>query len=391
MRFHFLHQEIPSPSFAYFPSLINSTSPIKKILKSQPTPFFITQKSIVNNRLQALQKSLQEYWPYNSKIAYSFKTNYDIAQNLKFDFCEVVSENELHLAVQNGYKYKNIIFNGPNKGNIINLLDKPITINLDNSSELEQIIKYGLAIKSKIGLRLNSNIHPSRFGFNIEFQEAKNAIAILKKNKVELSGIHFHLGSDIQNPASYHQCSMVVSKFIQENKLNQKLKYIDFGGGFPSHGLVPKTNNQPDPDISTFIKSVTLPLNQIPSNQPQLILEPGRFLVDDATILISRIINVKDKIDSQEIITDATINMLPSAWYRKLLTKTFHHDLSEIVETRINTSIFGSTCQETDLLFQGKLPKLTPADLVVFFCVGAYNQCQASDFIFQKPNTFFIK
>ncbi|MFA5025594.1 MAG: hypothetical protein WC503_03755 [Candidatus Shapirobacteria bacterium] len=381
-----LFKKTTSPiNFSFFSRIFDNPELIVKILKKHPPlPVFITDSHIIKKRLEQIPKFI--------KVAYSFKTNYDVAQNFNFQMAEVVSEFELKMAIKQKYPYSSIIFNGPNKGNLHHLLSHPLTINLDNFTELKNLIEYKKNIKADIGLRINSNFHPSRFGFNIESGDAQKAILLLQKNHIPLSGLHLHLGSDIQNPTIYQKYSIIVKNFISQNLSQNTLKYIDFGGGYPSHSIISGTSIQAKPDIKRYIEAISKPLKQYINKDTSLIIEPGRYLVDDSTFLVSQVIDSKIISNSQSIILNTTINMLPSAWYHHLIIKTFNsHFIPKKVDTKIiNTCIYGCTCQESDILYQGKLPYLTRDDYIVFIAVGAYNLSQSSDFIFEKPKSIFI-
>lgn len=371
--------------FSFFPSIKKNRSKISQILKNNPNhPVFITDTSIVKKRLDEIGQK--------ARIAYSFKTNYDVAQKITFPLAEVVSTLELNLALKRQYPYTSIIFNGPNKGQLGPLLSQPLTINIDNFSELDQLISYPKKIRSQIGLRLNSSLHPSRFGFNIESGEAKQALTLFQEHHLALQGLHFHIGSDIQSSEIYQKCSTSLKKFIDHNiYLKDTLKYIDFGGGYPSHGLISGSKLQSFPNIEKYLRCIYSPLRPLLHQNTSLILEPGRFLVDDSTLLVSHLVNIKSTNNTQILTLDSSINMLPSVWYRQQIIKCFDQNLAEKTSTNLlDTKIFGSTCQESDLLFQGQLPPLKTTDYLVFYCVGAYNQSQSANFIFERPPTFFI-
>jgi diaminopimelate decarboxylase len=210
------------------------------------------------------------------------------------------------------------------------------------------------------------------------------------QNNIPLSGVHIHLGSNIQQPKLYFICAQKIVSFLSQFSI-KTISYIDFGGGYPSHGNLPDSSIQSNQDISTYIPSITKPFaNLFPNKKPKLILEPGRFLVDDSTILISKVVNIKTAKNQQYIILDSTINMLPSAWYRKLIIKTYTPKLLPNNSPTLNTIVYGSTCQETDYLYRGLLPKISQNDIIIFFCVGAYNQSQTSNFIFKQPETVYL-
>lgn len=363
----------------------------KKDFEGKKTPFFLIDQSIIIDRYELIKKNLNKNWGAKNIIAYSFKTNYEIAEEFRKQkietYAEVVSKMEYQKAKTVGYVDSQIIYNGPNKENLLEVLECPSIINLDNFTELETIIKHKKKIKSKIGLRLNSELKLSRFGFNMENGEAELAIKKIKKAGIKINGLQIHLGF-FTPPKIYKLISKKIINFIQNNDLD--LEYIDFGGGFPSHGDKPYGYKKlPYYPVSDYISQICKPLNNFyrDKNKPLLILEPGRFLVDDSTVLISKILDVKTVKKNQKIISDATNNMLSSVWFRPQIIKIFNTKSRK----KILTTIYGSSCQEDDILYQGKLPTIKVGDLIIFYCVGAYNQNMNGDFIFPKTGHFFKK
>lgn len=364
----------------YFPKNI----PLKS------TPFFYSDISIINNRYQQIKTGFKNNWSGKYIIAYSLKTNYSVTKYLKKIknlFFEVVSNMEYKKAKRLNFSDSEIIYNGPFKKNLSKLLNLPLIINLDNFSELKQIIKYKKYIKSSIGIRLNSNLKKSRFGFNIENGDAKQAINQLQKENIKINGLHIHFGF-YTSPKIYHQMTKKIINLIKENDL--ELKYIDFGGGFPSHGLKPygfkKYTISPINEYISQICSILDPFFKNKNKKPEIIIEPGRFLVDDSTIFVTKIVNQKIIGNKQIITIDATNQMISSVWFRPQIVKVFPLQKNKIV----NTIIYGSSCQEDDILFKGKLPLTNLNNLLVFYCVGAYNQNMTNKFIFPKPKNYFL-
>lgn len=355
----------------------------------KPTPFFYTDISIINNRYQQIKTAFKNNWSGKNIIAFSFKTNYPITKkikNINGIYAEVVSEMEYKKAKKINFLDSKIIYNGPFKENLHKLLKLPLIINIDNFSEVKKIIKYKKNIKANIGIRLNSNFKKSRFGFNIENGEAQKTIDELQKNQIKISGLHIHLGF-YSSPRLYRQVSQKIVKLIK--KSNLKISYIDFGGGFPSHGLKPYGFNKYSiPTINEYISQTCSPLKTFYKNKdkPILIIEPGRFLVDDSTIFVAKIISYQIIKNKQIITINATNQMLSSVWFRPQIVKVFPYQKNKI----INTVVYGSSCQENDILFEGKLPIIKSNGLLVFYCVGAYNQNMTSKFIFPKPKNYFL-
>lgn len=353
------------------------------------TPFFYTDVNLVKKRYQDLEKSLNFNWSKEHVIAFSFKTNYEVIDEIKKELdisAEIVSAMEYKMAKEFKFPNSKIIYNGPNKANLSEIIkQKYILINLDNQSEIDQIIKNKNQIKCQLGIRLNSNLKKSRFGFNIENGDAQNIIDQLQKNQININGLHIHLGF-YSPPIFYRQISQKIIQLIQKNNL--KLNYLDFGGGFPSHGLKPYGfKKYIIPPISEYINQICSPLNVFyknKDNNPTIIIEPGRFLVDDSTVFITKIVHSQIIKNQQTITVDATNQMLSSVWFRPQIVKIFPLHKKKT----INTIVYGSSCQEDDILYRGKLPITKLNDLLVFYCVGAYNQNMSNNFIFKKPKSF---
>lgn len=371
-----------------FPKIAKNRHYLLDLLDKKSTPFFTADKSILLKRYRS--------FPPSFTIAYSFKTNYNVAKTKIFlklgSWAEVVSGREYRLAIKLGYPPPRIIFNGPfKKDSEIRLAVKNKSLlHLDNPNQLDQLISLQLPPNSNIGLRLNlrlPHLNPSRFGFSLENHEARSAISTLIQHRLPPQSLHLHLGTDISNPRLYSLASQKVVKLVNQLKtdFNIRLKYLDFGGGFPSHGLPPLHSHRWHyHPIKDYFQAITTPLGSL-SATPSLILEPGRFLVDDAVIFITKVISQKTNRRHQTLTTDSTINMLPLLWYRPPIIKSFSPQLLSQSKPSVSTTIYGASCQESDILFRGRLPPTNLNDYLIFFCTGAYNQNLTPDFIFNQP------
>lgn len=373
----------------FFPAKDQSFEHFPKYIPPKSTPYYIIDQSIVLQKILSIKNSFNK----NSLpflIAFSFKTNYDFAKS-KFltknhILAETVSEYEYKIALKLGFNSSNIILNGPNKTNILSVLKTKSIIHLDNFNEIDQLPSSG--ITAQIGIRLNFNSTNSRFGFKVDNGDALKAINILKDKNIKLDSLHIHLGSDIYDPELYKQAAIKTTNFIIRHKLTPKT--IDFGGGYSAHGAIPYgLKHANTPDISEYINVIINPLKQL-SYKPTIIVEPGRYLIDDATVFVTKIINKTIKNNTQIITVDSTINMLPSLWYRPATIRLFDYNLCPTNTPKIKTIVYGSSCQEHDIMYQGINNNSNIGDLIIFYAVGAYNQSMCPDFIYQKPNSYFV-
>jgi diaminopimelate decarboxylase len=374
------------------------------LLTNYKTPVFIIDSGIIFNRYQMLKEVLKQRNTSNI-IAYSFKTNYEVILNkiLKPQdvWAEVASGKEYQLAKAMGFT-NNIIFNGPYKTQeqIVNALIDSSIIHIDNNEEINRVIKISKTIKKKtidIGIRVRClipNRTESRFGFLIDNGEAANAVTKLSQNGcININSIQMHLGSDIDNPAVYSYALKSVAKFINniQQKFSLNLKYIDVGGGYPASGSIPYHRKLWLPrSINKYILVITKQLKKILDQNIILVLEPGRFLVDDAEIFISKVIDRKFTHGKQTILVDGAISMLPLATYRHQIIRAYSPSLNLKEDNMINSVVYGSTCKEDDCLFVGQIPSISIDDYLVFFITGAYNQSLGSEFIFPKPQTHIL-
>lgn len=358
------------------------------------TPVFISDHKQILLKLKRLEKILEKKYP-NFLIAYSFKTNYAYAKSTFIRnnnlLAEVVSEKEYIIAKDNKFRDERIIFNGPYKKNLSTLIKSKVNVNIDNFSELDYLVKSN--IKGTIGIRVNTKINgmdQSRFGFNIENLDAEKAVEKVKNSKLQLENIHCHIGTNINSLYAYKKMSQNVALFV--NKLSENhnisIKSIDLGGGFPSNSYLPKNYKNDPVTIENIIATITSQLknNLKLKKLPTLIFEPGRYLVDDATYFFTKVIDVKSENKQQKITTDATVNMIPSVWYKPHKIKK----LSNTQKHKVKSIIYGSSCQENDILFKGNFWNCKKDDILVFYSMGAYNASMSSSFIFEKPTEIVI-
>jgi diaminopimelate decarboxylase len=371
------------------------------------SPLFVYSERNLRKKYRTTYQIFATRYP-QVKFGWSYKTNYLQAicavMHQEGAMAEVVSEFEYDKARKLGIPGDEIIFNGPNKS--LKALEKAALegamINLDHFDEivdLEQVAKK-LDKQIEVGIRVNmdTGIHPqwSRFGFNIESGEAfKAGKRIANGGLLKITGLHSHIGTFILEPDAYAKQveKMVIFSYELEDKLNFKMDYLDIGGGLPSRIKLKGTYLPPDvsiPPIDLYAEKITDSLykNLRPGDQPVLILESGRGIVDEAGYLISSIMASKRLPDGRKAyVADAGINLLfTSFWYR------FNIEMDRAMQGMAEASIiYGPMCMNIDIIDEGSmLPPLDRGTRLILSPVGAYCQTQSFQFIEYRPNAVMI-
>ena len=303
------------------------------LIKKYETPFFVFFPNIMKKKINQLKLSLKENYP-NSQLTYSVKTNYlpfVIKKAHSYGaYPECISGFEILIVEKLNLLDKNAVVNGPLKSeeDLIKISKLGCKINIDNFTELEIVQKIAkkLNLKLDIGIRIYTKLGKktwSRFGFNLDNQEAMDIAEKINKNmfNLRLVGLHIHIGTNILDLKIYDSASKKISKFalLLEKKRLIKLKYLDMGGGFatnlPFKDFKKKVWNAPT--ANQYVKTIINPIKKtFKKRLPKLILEPGRFLVDESFFLITKVKRLRGKKKNSAIL-DAGVNIIPSGKYRK--------------------------------------------------------------------------
>jgi diaminopimelate decarboxylase len=361
---------------------------VSQIAEKVETPVYIYSK---NKLLENYENFNKAFSNIKHIVCYAVKANenIDLLKILAKNGCgcDIVSIGELKLALLAGINSKKIVFAGVGKRDdeIREALKTEILMfNVESISELYRIDKIAksLAKIARIAFRVNPDIdaktHPhittglSHNKFGLNFDEAIEGYILAKELKnIEVVGIHTHIGSQITDRDSFVLASKKVSGYI--NKLNAKginLKYIDMGGGLGIRYKDEKTISPYD-----YAKAI---VSYLPKNHT-VILEPGRFLVGDVGVLITKVIYVKKTVKKNFLIVDAGMNDL----IRPAIYGAYHEVMPVFQRTGIshNWDVVGPICESSDVFAKDRL--LSPVmegDFVAILCAGAYGYSMSSNY-----------
>jgi len=381
---------------------------IKDLIEKYGSPLYVISEKTVRETYQEAYKAFSTRYP-KIQFAWSYKTNYlDSVCKIyhkEGSWAEVVSGFEYEKAINNGVPGNQIIFNGPykTKEDLIRAVNNGSLIHIDHFDEFYMLIDLieQFQKRPQVAIRVNmdTGIYPqwSRFGFNYENGEAWEIIQrILINNKMDLVGLHCHIGTYIMVPWAYANATKkLVDLFLAiEKKFKKALSYIDLGGGFASKNTLKGAylpGNDTCPTFDQYADAITSVLinSDIPfEHLPTLILETGRALIDDAGYLLGTIHATKRLPDGKNaLIADVGVNLLFTAfWYDYKITPA--QDFSHYTE---ETIVYGPLCMNIDVLREYvQLPPMKKGDHFVISRIGAYNMTQWMQFIMYRPNVILI-
>jgi len=380
---------------------------IDELVEKFGSPLFVFSEKKLRQKFREIKNAFTLRYP-NVEFSWSYKTNYLDAicaiLHQEGETAEVVSEFEYEKARRLGVPGNQIIYNGPYKpyDSLVTAVKEGARINIDHFEEIADLERVAdeLGVKPRVGIRLNmdTGIHPqwSRFGFNLESGQALDAVKrIASGGKLELVGLHCHIGTFILDPHAYEVevKKMVDFAYKVEDQFGFKIEYLDIGGGFPSKNRLKGIYLPPEvavPSVDEFAERVCSALlsSLRPGDYPKLILESGRAVVDEAGYLITTVHAAK-RLPSglKAYVLDAGVNILFTAfWYK------FNIEIDrEIYGTSEPCVLYGPLCMNIDVVDDlTYLPPLPRGTRLILSPVGAYNVTQWMQFIRYRPAVVLI-
>lgn len=388
--------KLMEPGFSFKKNCLHiENNNYKNLIKKYGTPLICLSKNrLISNAKELLRVFKKEY--KKTKIFYAYKANYfkPVLKELKDILgAEVISEFELKLALMAGVKPENIIFNGVGKTeNELNLcVENNILINIDSFSEIEKIEKIAenKLKKACVGLR----IHPAlgKFEKNAFVKEAsklgssipeaeKLAKRISQKKHLKLKGIHAHVCSRQATPNMHLQVLDSMIKFCKQlTKHKIEVGFIDIGGGIDTRSTVEQKNS-----LEHFAKKIS---KKMKKTGLYLYLEPGRVIINDAAIVLSKIITKKVNNKKNWLITDIATNFL-------IPTKNANFKIipAEITKRKRKKMNFGGgICSMADVIETNVfLPDVKEGEVIAVLNCGAYTSVMFEQFVYPRPTAVYL-
>ena len=359
------------------------------------TPLYVTSQSRIRDNYRRLHNALiRNYEKIRVYYAAKANSNLSVLKILEKEgsYLDAVSPGEVFMAITTGYQPSRILFTGTSVRNdeLKFLVDSNITVNVDSLSQLDRLLK--IKVPEILSVRVNPEIgaghhdHCITAGKNTKFglweSNAINAYKRAKKAGVERFGIHMHVGSgvlDIDPFALALDKLLKVAKRVHE-EVGASFEFVDMGGGIG----VPYKPKDKTLDLDAFsMKVLSLfkrRVNEYDLGEPFFCVEPGRYLVSDASILLTRVNTVKVTPFKRFVGVDAGFNtLLRPTMYGSYHQVVVANKLKALDEETYDVA--GPICESGDLLAKDRrLPKVQEGDLLAVLNAGAYGYTMSSQY-----------
>jgi diaminopimelate decarboxylase len=359
------------------------------------TPLYVISESRIRENYKRLYDALtRNYQKVRIYYAAKANSNLSVLKILETEdaYLDAVSPGEVFMGLTAGFPPERILFTGTSVRNdeLKFLADSNVTVNIDSLSQLDRLQKK--TVPNVLSVRVNPEIgaghheHCITAGKNTKFglweNDALKAYKKAKKAGVERFGIHMHVGSgvlDVEPFVLALEKLLSVAKKVHD-KIKISFEFVDMGGGLG----VPYKPEDKELDLTLFSeKALSLFKSRIDEynlGKPFFCMEPGRFLVCDASVLLTAVNTVKVTPFKKFIGVDAGFN----TFVRPTMYGSYHHVLvaNKVGAPEKETyDVVGPICESGDVLAKDRrLPKIQEGELLAVLNAGAYGFAMSSQY-----------
>lgn len=365
--------------------------PLSRLAEQFGTPLYVYSRTAIEGQFDAYRRGLGNH---PGLVCYAVKANSNLAvldalaqRGAGFD---IVSQGELERVLAAGGDPAKVVFSGVAKQahEMKRALEVGIhCFNVESESELRRLDQVAgeLGVRAPVSLRVNPDVdaqtHPyistglkqNKFGIAIERALDVYRLAAHDLPNLELIGVDCHIGSQILNTSPFddaldrvlHLVDTLASEGIQ-------LKHLDLGGGLG----VRYTGEDSEPDVAAFVARLVEVLGD---RKLELVLEPGRSIVANAGVLLTRVEFLKDNGDHHFAIVDAGMNdLIRPALYQAWMS--IEPVIPNANGKQADWDIVGPVCETGDFIGKGRPLALSEGDLLAVRSAGAYGLVMASNY-----------
>lgn len=376
-------------AFAYKDGLLHAEGvSLARIAEAVGTPFYCYSSGAVESAYEDFAGAFRDR---PALVCYALKANANLALVRTLARlgagADVVSEGELRVALAAGVPAERIVFAGVGKTEAemaAGLEAGILQFNVESLPELEALNRVAAArgVRAPTALRINPDVDArthekittgkaeNKFGIDLgRVREVAGLAAGMPG--VSLQGLAVHIGSQLTGLAPFRAAfERLAALYTELREAGHDLHQLDFGGGL---GIAYRDETPPSvADYAAMVEEVAGALDA------RLVFEPGRLLVGNAGVLVTRVIYVKEGAQRRFLIVDSAMNDL----IRPTLYDAWH-DIVPVAEApgddRQLFDIVGPVCETGDTFArQRALPAMAAGDLLAICCAGAYSACMAS-------------
>jgi diaminopimelate decarboxylase len=368
---------------------------VKELAEKYDTPLYVLSEKRIRDNYNRLQNALISNYKH-LRVYYAAKANSNLTvlRILQSEgaYLDTVSPGEVFMGLSSGFTPERILFTGTSVRNdeLTFLSGANITVNVDSQSELDRLLK--ISVPPIVSVRVNPEVGAGHHShcitagpeskFGLWEEETIQAYAIAKRARVERFGIHMHIGSGILELDPY---VVAVEKLLSiakrvHDEVGIDFEFIDIGGGLG----VPYKPEEKDLDLTEFSTKVVsmfkAKVKEYGLGKPFLCIEPGRYLVCDASILLTTVNTVKETPSKKFVGVDAGFNTL----VRPTMYGSYHPIIvcNKVSQPNKETyDIVGPICESGDALAKNRqLPKIEEGNLLAVLNAGAYGFSMSSQY-----------
>jgi len=383
------HSKLPADDSPNPDALFDGVN-LRRLAERIPTPFHAYSANAIRTRIAGLQQALHGF---DALLCYAVKANSNLAiLQLMAEAgvgADIVSSGELWRALHAGIPAQRIVFSGVGKtaAEIAEALAAGILrFNVESADELELLQRMAaeLHVVAHAAVRINPDVDAQTHAkistgkaenkFGVSIDEARRWFAdSARQANVRLDGLHVHIGSQILSVEPFRLAFARVAAFWRElEAAGHAIASIDVGGGL---GVRYRDGQVPIPpgDYAAAIREA------LAGFRGRLLLEPGRYLVAEAGVLLTRVVRVKHGERRRFLVLDAAMNDL----LRPSLYDAWHDIVPLLDDARPphRYDVVGPVCETGDTFaVERELPELHAGELVLIRTTGAYGAAMASTY-----------
>ncbi|MFH0715576.1 diaminopimelate decarboxylase [Staphylococcus delphini] len=382
---------------------------LKTLAQSFGTPTIVYDEDQIRQQMRRYHSAFQQndigyVLSYASK-AFTCLQMVKLAAEEDFEL-DVVSEGELYTALEAGFDPQRIHFHGNNKTKheiryalesgigyfVVDALDEIDLIEQYATKPVDVLLRVNPGVEAHTHEFIQTGQEKSKFGLSLKHGLALEAVEKIRNtHHIVLKGIHFHIGSQIEETTGMIETAKMVLNWLDEHAI--AIDLLNLGGGFSTQYVEGDQSFDIEAGITEIVQAIKAECQQLKYPIPTLSIEPGRSIVAEAGVTLYEVGTIKDIPGVNKYVSidggmsDHIRTALYDAKYQALLINR-NETLDETV------TIAGKLCESGDIIIhEAQLPSsVKRGDYLAILTTGAYHYSMASNYNqMQKPSVFFVK